>query len=127
VTIVVDTNRYSDVVAGEPVAAEKFRTVNRVLLPFVVMAELRAGFLKGSRPEENERRLVALLQTGRVDVLLPDEQSTHHYARISDQLRRQGTPIPQNDRWIAALCVQHNLPLFSRDAHFDHLPQLVRV
>jgi tRNA(fMet)-specific endonuclease VapC len=127
VTFAIDTTRYSDMLAGEPVAAEKFRTARRILLPFVVIGELRAGFLKGDREAENEKNLVGLLNSGRVEVLLADEQTTHQYARVTYQLRRQGKPIPQNDCWIAALCVQHNLPLFSRDAHFDHLPQLVRV
>ena len=28
---------------------------------------------------------------------------------------------------IAALAVQHDLPLYARDQHFDHIPQLVRL
>lgn len=38
----------------------------------------------------------------------------------------QGTPIPTNDMWLAALVLQHGLTLYARDAHFDHLPQLSR-
>ncbi|MBV8531935.1 MAG: PIN domain-containing protein [Candidatus Eremiobacteraeota bacterium] len=56
-----------------------------------------------------------------------DDQTTHHYAAIFRQLRKQGTPIPENDMWIAALVLQHNLILHTRDRHFDHLPQLARV
>lgn len=59
-------------------------------------------------------------------VLLPDEDTAHHYARLFLQLRRQGTPIPTNGLWIAALVVQHDLLLLARDAHFDHLLQLPR-
>ena len=51
----------------------------------------------------------------------------HHYAHLFYQLRQQGTPIPTNDIWIAALTVEHGLALFSRDSHFDHLPQLARL
>ncbi|MCA8967980.1 MAG: PIN domain-containing protein, partial [Planctomycetes bacterium] len=40
------------------------------------------------------------------------------------QLRDQGTPVPTNDMWIAALVLEHRLTLFSRDEHFRHLPQL---
>jgi predicted nucleic acid-binding protein len=29
--------------------------------------------------------------------------------------------------WVAALCLQHNLLLYTRDSHFDCLPQLPRV
>jgi tRNA(fMet)-specific endonuclease VapC len=60
-------------------------------------------------------------------VVCSSGQSTHHFARLFLQLRRQGTPIPTNDLWIAALAVQHDLALFSRDGHFEHLPQLARA
>ncbi|MGB8297405.1 MAG: hypothetical protein WCG85_18415 [Polyangia bacterium] len=55
-----------------------------------------------------------------------DDQTTHQYASLYRQLRRQGTPIPTNDIWSAALVLQHGLTLHARDRHFDHLAQLVR-
>ncbi|MEZ5404150.1 MAG: hypothetical protein R2729_31005 [Bryobacteraceae bacterium] len=60
-------------------------------------------------------------------MLYADDQTRHHYAGVYRQLRRQGTPIPVNDIWIAALVLQHNLALHARDRHFDHIPQIVRV
>ena len=39
----------------------------------------------------------------------------------------QGTPIPINDVWIAALVLQHGATLHSLDADFDTLPQLPRL
>ena len=62
-----------------------------------------------------------------MDVLYADEQTAHHYASVFRQLRRQATPIPTNDIWIAALVLEHNLALHVRDKHFDHLPQIVRA
>ena len=62
-----------------------------------------------------------------VHVPFADDQTTHHYASLFRQLRKQGTPIPTNDLWLAALVLQHNPVLHARDEHFDHLPQLVRV
>ena len=35
--------------------------------------------------------------------------------------------MPTNDLWIAAPALQHDLVLYARDEHFDHLPQLLRV
>jgi hypothetical protein len=52
------------------------------------------------------------------------ELTMHKYARLFRQLRKQGTPIPTNDLWIAALALQHDLLLFTRDTHINHLPQL---
>jgi predicted nucleic acid-binding protein len=54
-------------------------------------------------------------------------ETTRQYANIFRQLRYAGTPIPTNDIWIAALVIQHELALYSRDAHFDSLPQLRRI
>ena len=125
--IAVDTNRYCDFCAGELEAVELFASARAILLPFVVVAELRAGFLCGRLSRKNEANLLRFLSRPRVRVLFADEQTTHHYARIFVQLRSQGTPIPTNDMWIAALIMQHDLLLYSRDGHFDHLPQLPRI
>jgi tRNA(fMet)-specific endonuclease VapC len=123
----LDTNRYVDLCSGVPATVELVSTSESVLLPFVVLAELRAGFALGRRGAENERVLRLFLLKPGVSVLYADEQTTHHYAAVFRQLRRQGTPIPTNDIWIAALALQHNVWLHDRDAHFDSLPQLLRV
>ena len=60
-------------------------------------------------------------------MLFADDQTTHHYAAVFSQLRKQGTPIPTNDMWLAALVLQHNLVLHARDKHFAHLPQIFVV
>jgi len=127
VRIAVDTNAYSAAARGEPKAVALLRAANRVTLPFVVVAELRAGFAAGSVGRRNEAALTRFLGSPRVDVLYPDEQTTHHYASVYAQLRRQGTPIPTNDLWIAALVVQHDLVLFTEDAHFSNIPQIARA
>ena len=125
--VALDTNRYVDFCRGEPAAVGVIQQAHHVFVPFVVLGELRAGFLGGSRNRQNERVLTRFLNSSRVEVLHADDQTTHHYARLFQQLRDQGTPIPTNDLWIAALVVQHSLSLFVRDRHFDHLPQLARI
>jgi tRNA(fMet)-specific endonuclease VapC len=124
--ILLDTNRYRDFCEGEKTAVDVMQRARLIYLPFVVVAELRAGFLCGTLARQNEKSLTLFLNSERVRVLLADEETTHHFARIFAQLRLQGTPIPVNDIWIAALAVQHDLLLFSRDGHFDYLPQVAR-
>ncbi len=125
--IAIDTNRYVDFARGDGEAVERIRQAQRIHVPFVVLAELRAGFLCGAKPERNEANLTRFLDSPRVEFLYPDDQTTHQYARLFRQLRSQGTPIPTNDLWTGALAVQHGLYLFARDRHFDHLPQIPRV
>lgn len=46
------------------------------------------------------------------------------YGRIKQRLRRRGRPIPENDLWIAATAIQHQLVLASRDDHFTEVEGL---
>lgn len=124
--IALDTNAYCDFQRGNR-WLEGIQEAQRVIIPYIVLAELRAGFLQGNRNLQNEARLERFLNTARVALLFPDADTTRHYAALVAQLRKQGTPIPTNDIWIAALCVQHQLILCSADAHFEHLPQLARL
>ncbi len=85
---------------------------------------MRASFIAGKKAAANETRLTQFLDSRRVTVLSVDAPASFHYAHIFAGLRKRGTPIPQNDLWIAALAFQHALPLYSRDAHFKKLPEL---
>ncbi len=125
--VALDTNRYVDLCKGADETVALLEGAEAILLPFVVLGELRAGFVHGRRQAENERTLRRFLLKEGVRVLFADDQTTHHYASVFRQLRKQGTPIPTNDMWLAALVLQHNLALHARDKHFDHLPQIVRA
>jgi len=125
--LLLDTNRYRDFCAADPLTKEILQQAERIFIPFVVLAELKAGFLSGQLARQNESILIRFLNRPRVRMLFPDLETTNHYAQVYAQLRHQGTPIPTNDLWIAALAIQHGLMLCSRDRHFSHLPQIARI
>ncbi|MGC2450103.1 MAG: type II toxin-antitoxin system VapC family toxin [Candidatus Sulfotelmatobacter sp.] len=125
--LALDTNRYTDLCRGDASAINTVEHADEVWLPVIVLGELRAGFAVGNQGPRNEAALRRFLLKSGVRMLFADEQTTHHYAAVYRQLRKQGTPIPTNDMWIASLVLQHSLVLFARDAHFDALPQLPRV
>jgi len=127
VRIALDSNRYADFCQGDARAVETLRAADEIWLPLIVLGELRAGFAHGSRRSDNERILARFLGSSRVRVIVPDEQTTHFYADIYAGLRKAGRPIPTNDLWIAALVLQHDLVLFARDSHFDHVPRLAKL
>ena len=122
--VVIDTNRYRDFCDGKDDAVAIVRKSSEIHIPLIVVAELRAGFACGSKGPENEQILSRFLNKERVKLLSADEGTTFIYANLFRQLRTQGTPIPTNDLWIAALTIQHGLLLFSRDTHFNRLPQI---
>lgn len=125
--VAFDTNTYVDLCRRVDVTVELFESADAIVLPYAALAELRCGFVAGRRQVDNERVLRQFLHRRHVTVAYPDERTTHQYADVFRQLRRQGTPIPVNDMWIAALVLQHDLALHTRDQHFDHVPQIVRV
>ena len=125
--LALDPNRYTDLCRGDALVLETVEAADEVWLPFIVVGELRAGFAVGSKGPQNEAILRRFLMKPGVEVLYGDDQTTHHYANVYRQLRNQGTPIPTNDMWIAALVLQHSLSLYARDTHFDALPQLTRA
>ncbi|MEX2607400.1 MAG: type II toxin-antitoxin system VapC family toxin [Kiritimatiellia bacterium] len=122
--IALDTNRYRDFCEGQPEVLSNVQRAEQLFLPLPVLGELRAGFACGTLARRNEAVLNRFLNESRVSVLCMNEPTSFWYARLFRQLREQGTPIPTNDLWIASLVEQHNLLLYTRDRHFQHLPQL---
>ena len=125
--ILLDTNAYSAFCRGVEGAKVLMQAASEIFIPVVVLGELRAGFSSGTQGKANERTLSKFLSSPRVGVLDINEETTLHYARIFTELRKVGKPIPTNDLWIGALCVQHGLDLFSYDCHFDEIAQLSRI
>ena len=123
--VALDTNRYVDLCKGVEETVRLLGTADSIFMPFVVVAELRAGFALGRRSAENERVLRRFLMKPGVSVLFPDDATTYQYASLFRQLRVQGTPIPTNDMWIAATALQHDFAVFSYDEHFHDIEGLI--
>ena len=84
--VALDTNAYSDFMRGIAARVELLRTVRSIVLPLIVLGELRAGFAAGNRESTNATNLQRFLASPRVCVLAPDEQTTHCYAQLHRQL-----------------------------------------
>ena len=125
--VALDTNRLTDLFQGDAELADRLGECDEVWLPLMVLAEIKAGFYGGSQQHRNEMLLQSFLAKPTVGVLLPARETSEHYARLFVQLKRSGTPVPDNDLWIAALALEHNLMLITRDNHFKCIPQLLRA
>jgi tRNA(fMet)-specific endonuclease VapC len=110
-----------------PEVVRRVESAAEVVLPFAVLAELKAGFIHGTRRAHNEQILSKFLARPVVRSVYPDDATVAEYAVLSADLRGRGKAIPHNDLWIAAVCVQHGLMLYTRDVHFDSLPQVARL
>jgi tRNA(fMet)-specific endonuclease VapC len=122
--VILDTNALSAFVDGEPAVGRALRSEERAAIPVIVLGEYRYGIAESRHRAAYEQWLESHLR--QFEVLTVTERTTVAYARLRLGLRRQGRPIPANDAWIAALALQHRLPVLSRDEHFDAVDGLER-
>ena len=125
--VALDTNRLTDLFQGDARLADRLGECDEVWLPLIVLAEIQAGFYAGSQQHKNELLLRSFLTRPTVGILMPARDTAERYARLFVQLKRAGTPISDNDLWIAALVLEHDLTLITRDRHFESIPQLLRA
>jgi len=122
-TVALDTNAYSDW-RSKGTWHDQIRLADRILIPSIVLGELFHGFRKGSRHAANKKRLDAFLSEPQVEIAAVTRRTAEIYGELLTHLQKRATPIPTNDIWIAAITVEHSATLLTRDAHFEHLPQV---
>jgi len=123
--ILLDTNAYAAFKNGNEEAVEIVRIAEQIGFSSIVLGELISGFILGNREELNRKELSEFLCSPRVSMLMVDNETSEYYARIFQQLRRQGQPIPTNDLWIAAAAIQHGFTVFTYDKHFSNIDNLI--
>ncbi len=100
----------------------KLAAYNELYLPGPALAELYYGAYRSDRTQQHLEQIERFLAAA--DVVIADQNTAMHYGKIAAQLARAGTPIPQNDIWMAALSIQCGLPLATLDRHFEHVSGL---
>jgi len=96
----------------------------RACIPVIVLGEFRYGIAQSRHRPTYELWLKTNLH--HFDVLSITAETAMSYALVRTSLKAKGTPIPGNDAWIAALAMEHKLPVLSRDHHFDAVWQVRR-
>jgi tRNA(fMet)-specific endonuclease VapC len=91
----------------------------------IVLGEFRYGIMASRYRKTYEEWLAVHLR--HFDLLPITVETTLPYASLRAALKRRGGPIPANDAWIAALAMQHRLPILSRDEHFDVVSDVQRI
>lgn len=123
--MILDTNALSAFVDGDPGIGDVLKKQSIVALPVIVLGEFRYGIAKSRHRNLYEKWLES--HVSGFEVLAVTERTTLSYATVRLDLARLGRPIPANDAWIAALALEHRLPVLSRDLHFDSIPNIERA
>lgn len=123
--VILDTNALSAWADGQTALFRILPKDRLWHLPVVALGEFLFGIRRSREKVRLERWIHDVVST--CAIVNIDSTTATHYAEIREELRSAGTPIPENDVWIAALCRQYQLALASRDGHFDKVQGLKRV
>ena len=124
--VLIDTNVYTALMAGNGTIADILETSDAVILSPIVIGELHDGFRNGTRYRDNLQILERFRAQPRTVTVPVTDTTAEWFAEIKQGLRRRGRPIPINDVWIAASCMEHGALLVTLDAHFDAVDGLRR-
>lgn len=123
--VLIDTNIYSHAMRSDAEIIKTLQQVAAIGITAISIGELFSGFKAGNKEKTNRQELNQFLDSPRVTLYGIDEQSAEYYCLILDQLRSNGTPIPTNDIWIAAVAFQRGMPLYTKDRHFNQIKGLL--
>jgi len=122
--LVLDTSAYSHFRAGHPEVLDWLAQAAAIVVPVTVLGELEAAFRMGRRTRENRLTLAEFLDEPFVTVWPTTAAVARHYGRLFAELKRAGTPVPTNDVWIAAACLDCVGRLVTFDGDFERVPGL---
>lgn len=125
--LLLDTNAYTAYLTGDRAVLELIGQAAAVHVSLFVLAELLTGFRGGNREATNRRELDRFLAKPGVQLTMPSRRTADYFCLVKNGLRAKGKPIPINDVWIAAHCMELGALLVSRDAHFAWVDGLRRA
>ena len=122
--ICLDTSAYSNFRRGEPRAIKHLDRAEWIGVPTVVVGELRAGFLLGSRADENFRELDEFLSHSVPEVLPVDALVAGIHGEIIADLGTRERPLPTNDVRTGATAATAGASVLTFDEHFEFVARV---
>jgi tRNA(fMet)-specific endonuclease VapC len=93
-----------------------------LFVPTTVFGELFHGAFNAKEVNNALREVEDF--AAKVKILSCDYGVSRWYGQIRKELWRKGTPIPENDIWIASVAFTHGLPVLTSDQHFRSIEHL---
>jgi tRNA(fMet)-specific endonuclease VapC len=120
--LLLDTNIVIALFEQDRAVVRRLGVAPAVSVPAIVVGELFYGALRSRRVNDNLNRIEEFINVAAV--ISCDFDTAILYGEIKNQLASEGQLLPDNDLWIAAIALQHNLSLITRDAHFERIDNL---
>ena len=116
--VALDTSVAVRFLNGDPEVISRVLTLPEIFLSAIVAGELLFGAENSIRALKNLTRYLEFIEACEV---IPIERKTAVvYAQTRLALKLKGRPIPMNDVWIAAHCLERGWVLVTDDSDFDY-------
>jgi tRNA(fMet)-specific endonuclease VapC len=125
--VLIDTNIYIEFLRGNEDFINIFNTADIIAFSVISVGELLAGFKAAKDEQKYLKELDEFLDSPRLLLYEINTETSEFYAKIFNELKVTGNPIPANDIWIAALALQHGIKLLTMDNHFKKVPGLFLI
>ncbi len=116
--VLIDTNAYSALIAGDLAVFNIIADADTVYMSVFVIGELLAGFKNGTKENANREILNKFLTKPTVRIVSATYDTSEFFSSIKTNLQKAGKPLPMNDIWIAAHCMETGSMLITYDKHF---------
>lgn len=117
--VIVDTSVWIDVERGRlsPGDVAAMTGEEPVYLAPPVLAEIQYGVERAKTATQHQKRAAALARMRRKPCLIMDAETGSVFGRLAAALDSTGRPSTHRvqDVWIAALAIQHNLKVLTRN------------
>ena len=124
-SLLVDTNvLISFIERGDGKLADVLSKYDELIVSPVVLGEYRAGISATKKGRESQAALEQFLETDSVREVEMTGKTSVYYAKVFQDLKAKGKPIPVNDMWIAASALERGVELCSFDDHFSDIAML---
>lgn len=120
--ISLDTNVVIRLFKNDPFVTKMLANLSTIYLPTPVIAELLFTARNSSRSKENLKAYNEFVDA--CNVLNITRETANYYSVIRLELKQKVRPIPENDLWIASICIEQNLPIAAGDVHFGNIDSL---
>lgn len=120
--LALDTNIVIALLNGDQTLWQWLQKFDPLSLPVPVVGELIFGAENSQQVEKNLYAVQNFVDRSRIMEITAN--TARVYGKIRTDLKNQGTPIPENDVWIAALCLEEEATLVSLDKHFSSVAGL---
>ena len=118
----LDTNIVIDLFSGDSDLFAKIQVIKNPFISFVTVGELYYGAFNSGKPQKHIKQVEDFLTISKI--VNVEKSTAKYYAQIKTQLRKNGTPIPENDIWLSATAMENDLLLVTKDKHLKMVENL---